>query len=277
MNRLPPSNYHLAAAMLRDVPINTYFVQVIITGQVEGTIYTDNIDSPTVLYFHHPYGMTLLIGSTDKQDFNTAFVDYMLDPNCRCERDEWMQAYPETWDAKLKVLLGGKLTTVHKEEGGYKDKVEQFVRVNFKFDVDEFQRAIATSDLNHLTIVPTTREMFEAIPGSVTPKYFFKSSEYFLQHGFSLTLLTGDNQVPASTAFTSYVIDDVWEIGIESDPKYRGKGFAFAVCAKFIEHCLPLGKEPVWSCRKENVGSYVLALKLGFKPTREIPYYRLVR
>ena len=277
MERLPESNYALAGEMLRGVPINTYFAQVILTGQVEGVVYADNIDSPTVLYFRHPYGMTLLLGSTENATFNAAFADYMLDRSRRRERDEWMQAYPEAWGSKLRELLGESLVPSHEEGEGSKGKVVQFVRVNFRFDRGEFERAIAQVDLGQYIAVPTTREVFDTFPGSVTPKYFWKSAEHFLEHGFSLTLLEDGGTVPASTAFTSYVVGNAWEIGIESDPRYRGRGLAFAVCAKFIEHCLPLGKEPIWSCRKENVGSYMLAKKLGFQPVRELPYYRLIR
>lgn len=34
---------------------------------------------------------------------------------------------------------------------------------------------------------------------------------------------------------------------------------------------------PIWPCRKENTGSYMLAKSLGFKEALILPYYELVK
>jgi RimJ/RimL family protein N-acetyltransferase len=65
------------------------------------------------------------------------------------------------------------------------------------------------------------------------------------------------------------------EIGIETAEEFRRKGFAEIVCEAIIEYCIANKYEPVWSCRLENSGSYILAQKMGFEPIYKIPYYRL--
>jgi predicted GNAT family acetyltransferase len=65
------------------------------------------------------------------------------------------------------------------------------------------------------------------------------------------------------------------EIGIETLAEHRGKGYAEIVSTEFIKQCLKNGQVPVWSCRLENTGSYRLALKLGFRETVRVPFYRL--
>lgn len=77
----------------------------------------------------------------------------------------------------------------------------------------------------------------------------------------------------ASTAYSSFIHADQFELGIETIEEYRGKGFAEQACDSIIDYCIANGYEPIWACRLENTGSY--KLKLGFVPSAEIPYYRL--
>jgi RimJ/RimL family protein N-acetyltransferase len=70
-------------------------------------------------------------------------------------------------------------------------------------------------------------------------------------------------------------MDNMLELGMETVPKFRGKGFAQHTCSQLIDYCLDNDYEPIWACRLENIGSVRLAEKLGFKSTIQIPYYRL--
>jgi RimJ/RimL family protein N-acetyltransferase len=107
----------------------------------------------------------------------------------------------------------------------------------------------------------------------VVPKYFWNGVDDFLRNGAGFSLYA--DGVLASTAYSSYVLDDKLELGIETVEGFRRRGYAYHVCAALIDYCLAEGYEPVWSCRLENVGSYNLAQRLGFVPTLELPYYRL--
>ena len=71
------------------------------------------------------------------------------------------------------------------------------------------------------------------------------------------------------------VIDNILEIGIETNNEFRRKGFAELVCCKLIDFCISNKYEPIWSCRLENTGSYMLAQKVGFEVAYKKPYYRL--
>lgn len=121
-------------------------------------------------------------------------------------------------------------------------------------------------------MVPTTRDLFLQLEG-VSPRHFWKDANQFAQSGTGFTLM--DNGTAASTAFAAFIEGGQLEIGIESHEAFRGKGYAFLVCAALIDYCLEQGLEPVWACRKENEGSYRLAQKLGFVPTVTLPYYKL--
>lgn len=53
-------------------------------------------------------------------------------------------------------------------------------------------------------------------------------------------------------------------IGIETHPNFRNKGFATAIGAKLLVHCIERGIYPYWSASEENATSIHLAEKLGY-------------
>ena len=61
-----------------------------------------------------------------------------------------------------------------------------------------------------------------------------------------------------------YMSDEVQEIGINTLPDYRGKGYATIACQSSINEMLKNGKVPQWSTSTTNIASQKLAEKLGF-------------
>lgn len=53
-------------------------------------------------------------------------------------------------------------------------------------------------------------------------------------------------------------------IGIETDPDFRNKGFASAIAAKLLAHCMERDIYPHWAASSENAASIHLAEKLGY-------------
>ena len=115
--------------------------------------------------------------------------------------------------------------------------------------------------------------MFENMNGSVVPKYFWRDAEQFHTQGVGFSLFY-DNKL-ASTAYSAFITKTQLEIGIQTNEIFRGKGFALLTCATLIDYSLAHYLEPVWSCKFENTGSYLLAQKLGFEPIHYHPFYRL--
>lgn len=274
MHILPVSEYEKALKPLGEVPINTLFIETVIRGDVPGTVYADDPHNPGVFYIVHQYGMSLLFGDTDNEAFNAEFVRYLMNKDKMRDHHEWMQVYPNAWAGRIESMLGERLVKKDGREGdGDPGKVVEFTRVNFTFDPNRYREAVAERSKPEYEIVPTTAKMYGEIRGSVIPRGFWKDGEQFTEAGGGYTLICDGE--PAATAFTAYRIGDTLEIGIETMEKYRGRGFAFWVCATLIEYCLAHHLTPDWTCRLENTGSYILAQRLGFVPTRYLPYYRL--
>lgn len=260
--------------LVDDVPFNNLFAKAVVENKIMGCISVDNSTNPQTAYILHPYGMSLLVGNTQNKIFNESFRDYALNKLSVRTSFEWMQTYPRSWDNILKQLFGERLTpasqNISKQEKGI---IELNTRVNFKFDKNTYLAQKIQVEDPAITIAPTTSSDYYSMKGSVIPPNFWKNENEFLQIGKGFSVFYHSELV--SLAFSAFRFDQKLEIGIETNPTYRGKGFANRACCALIDYCLDNHLEPIWACRKENIGSYNLALALGFKPSLELPYYRL--
>jgi len=273
MQVLKKEDYHKALGPLKNVGINHFFARSVVEQCVSGKVYVDDVDDPKTFYVVHPYGMSLLFGEAGNTAFNNSFREYALNTARLRDQYEWMQAFPSTWDLTLQQLFKDRLVPVKDNTGNRKDIVELNTRVNFKFDPAKYKTARISHLPGGIQIRRTDKDTFRNMKGSVVPAYFWESEDHFLEKGVGYSLFYGDKLT--STAYASFIHDDKLELGIETIEEFRGKGFAWHACAALIDHCIETNFEPVWACRLENMGSYKLALKLGFEPSAEIPYYRL--
>jgi hypothetical protein len=62
-----------------------------------------------------------------------------------------------------------------------------------------------------------------------------------------------------------YMRESVQEIGINTLPEYRNRGYGKEVASCCLRKIVADGKCPLWSCRFDNIGSERLAYSIGFK------------
>ncbi|MHA7830076.1 MAG: GNAT family N-acetyltransferase [Flagellimonas sp.] len=270
MIELKEQDYYKASESLKKVTYNSLFARAVIEGRVTGKVYADSQNEPNTFYVIHPYGMTLLFGSNKNQDFNLAFK------NKSGSRDtfEWMQAYPNDWDNTLRELYGNTLIKFSDNRDNCNTGIiELNTRVNFQFNPQKYFEF--KKDLKPLngTIIRTSEREFNEMTGSVIPSNFWDNAVDFLTNGIGFSHYF--NGQLSCTAYSAFLIDNMLELGMETLPKFRGKGIALHTCSRLIDYCLENNLEPIWACRLENIGSFNLAKKLGFEPTVQIPYYRL--
>lgn len=272
MKLLPKKNYDKILKPLKSVSINHLFARSVAEHHVAGTIWVNDVENPITFYILHPYGMSLLFGNTEQEDFNRSLTAYIL--STAKTGIEWLQAYPAQWDTKLRELLGDSLLISEKDADLlHTDSVIRQTRVNFRFDPNKFRRHRPGMLPPSFRIVRTDAAIFKALEGSVIPSHFWNNTEDFLGRGIGFSLLHNERAV--STVFASFIHEQQIELGIETLKEYQGQGLAKYVCAVFIDYCLTKQHEPIWSCRLANTGSFKLAQQLGFEPTKMIPYYRL--
>lgn len=238
---------------IKNLSFNTYFAEAVLENKANGTVLVDNNQS--LIYILHSYGMSLFYAKdADNKTANEA-IKYLK--RRVVKTDEYLQLYPFNLVDEFKIIYG--------------NRIEENIRVNFKFDRELFNKQKPV--LNDLHIGEFDGELFNKFTGSVIPLNFWRNADDFMHFSKGYYCLI-DNQI-ASVAFGSFADDNMLEIGIETNPIFRGRGLAEIVCRKLIEYSLDHGKEPVWSCRKGNMASYKLAAKVGFIPTLELPYLHI--
>jgi GNAT superfamily N-acetyltransferase len=199
--------------------------------------------------------------------------------------------YPETWSRQLKLLLDTRLIKhsdiefnkdMNQEEKDARmnslmqDHVIEYTRVNFRFNkrnYNNIKEKVKTPD--GLKIVRVDKNLFQRISGRVVPRYFWNSPDDFSNNGIGFCLMNEDTII--STSFSSWIIDRNLELGIETSEEFRRHGYGAYPAAALIDYCLGNRYEPIWSCNKENMGSYKLAQKLGFEVTYILPNYGLAK
>ena len=262
MFELKPQDYYKVANLLHKVEFNTYFAKSVVDNRVSGKIYTNSIENPTVFYIYHPYGMGLLLGDYNDVGFVESFKNYCLNTQKQRTNPDWLQVYPLDW-----------CSAIDRIKESTDSLIESYERVNFRFSVALYAAFRKTIDLSNYDIIQTNVEVFETMPGTVVPRLFWNNATDFMHNAIGFTLLI-DHQ-PISTAFASFRMDDILEIGIQTIDGLQGKGYSAYTCCRLIDYCIENGLTPLWSCKKDNIGSMKLAQKLGFEVSRTGPYYKI--
>lgn len=110
-------------------------------------------------------------------------------------------------------------------------------------------------------------DILDKIRGRITPSFFWKFSDDFLQKGKGYCILEGENA--AAWAFSAAVSKEEIDIGIETDGNYRRMGLGTIAAKNMIRYSLNQNKRPVWACHSDNIASQRLAYELGFEKSAE--------
>ena len=117
-------------------------------------------------------------------------------------------------------------------------------------------------------------EILQKISGKITPAFSWPEDADFLERGSGFCVL--QDGLPAAWAFSAAVSENEVDIGVETDERFRRRGFAFAAAAAMIADTLLQGKTPVWACHAGNSGSQRLAEALGFVRCGECETVRVI-
>jgi GNAT superfamily N-acetyltransferase len=294
MVELPESRYETVATLVETVPFDRVFARAVVRGFQEGRIFADDPARPGIALIHHSCGASLLCGdpagAAAAGESALRVVTNLLLAEQRLDANRFrLYCHPDTWNGKLAAALDGRLIRYSDfESRGIADPdvilrrmasapegtVIAWTRVRFAFDGASFFRTGGETvrPPEGCSIVPMDSHLFERAGGTVAPNIFWRTADLFLEHGFGYCLIAPDGEL-ASASFSAYIDGEEVDVGIETHPAFRGRGFAGIICRTMIECCLERGLRPVWGCRKDNTGSLRLAHKLGFYEILYHPTY----
>jgi RimJ/RimL family protein N-acetyltransferase len=98
------------------------------------------------------------------------------------------------------------------------------------------------------------------------------SVDFFLAHRFGVCLVSAGEL--AAWCLAEHNVGDRCEVGIETQPSYRQRGFATITASALVETAAARGITRVgWHCYERNQASIATALKVGFQETGAYPVY----
>ena len=75
-----------------------------------------------------------------------------------------------------------------------------------------------------------------------------------------------------STGQTAAITTSYADIGVATDERWRGRGFATTAASIVARRIQETGRTPVWSCGEDNMASLRVAQKLGFQEVSRLTY-----
>ena len=89
--------------------------------------------------------------------------------------------------------------------------------------------------------------------------------------GLAWAAVDGDRPVAVAVSF--FVGTEFEDIGVVTEPGYRGRGLSTACAAALVADIRSRGRRPSWTTSPDNLGSRGVAARLGFVPVRDDVLY----
>lgn len=114
------------------------------------------------------------------------------------------------------------------------------------------------------------QELAQHSPGFLEWCESFGGVAAYLAKGLAYGLWRGD--ILISQASADPPANGIMEIGTETHPDWRGRGYATLVCAQVVLDCEGMGYRVHWNCNARNTPSAAIARKLGYTQSRSFPW-----
>ena len=231
----------------------------VIEGNTPGVIYVDDIDDPKSALLWNRMDALVLGGAEDNIKFNEELNNLLKNELIPDAMERYIPVftiyYPEnSWENKLDIILDGL-------------DPEKVVRKCFRMNQLKYNwRENIPSDF---TIQPISKEFLNktglenknSVIGWIMS--FWPSLEIFTEKGVGFCLHNDD--IIVSWCLSVFVSGNQFEFGLETDKRYRNRGFAKLVASACLEYCCEHNLEPHWHCSAQNRPSALVAESIGFE------------
>lgn len=215
----------------------------------------------------------------NKDYMNGKIKEYLsLKLGCDTEmfNKEGMNIIKNNRSSRIKMMLINNTIIVSVPEKLY-DLVRESLDGKSTYEIFEFPYVYGQS----IYYVPDM-EKIERVdePDSFRYRMFDKDMEEInISFGFENAISFNEGKCTSEIAYCAYdgdriigiagadkVNDNIWEVGIEVLPEYRGLGLATALSNNLTLKILEKGIVPIWCASSTNIGSQAVACRSGYIP-----------
>ena len=240
MKKVPESDYTMYLPWARANAANRVYPCSIAEGFQSGDIYVnDGAEVETVLFWHF-CGFAYITGAVSGR-----LLGEILNEVCFRDRRRMLLITED-------------------------DRIVSFFRhadaeIGRRIEYEYAGMAADRQTQTEIEIAKIDSHNFRAISGNIVPAFSWKMTE-FLKNGCGYAAF--DRERYCGTAFSAAVSSEEIDIGVETDPEYRGRGIASALVQRLCAEAVSQGKKPVWAHGETNAGSMHTALRCGFLQSR---------
>ena len=261
-HELAPGAYARVLPLVQTMPFrySALVLRAIAAGICPGRLWVDDADHPAAALMWDQGGYYFLLGDADNNDFNSALVRLIAEEVAPQAVARGSSAFKvdyssEGWAEHVPAILG-TASLVERERVCLSLEHPRLTDWAGRIP-DGYQLQRVDSALLAGLDSPSRA----ALTGEIA--CCWRSIDDFLNQGFGFCVVRGEELVAWSTA--EYVSGRDTGIGIETKEEYRGRGFATAAAAAFVDHCLARGLTPYWDSWRGNAPSVAVARKVGFR------------
>lgn len=238
--------------------------KAVVEGVNPGRIFVDNIDAPTsgVIWMGNNDGF-FFIGNERNKKFNNElnhFVDTVITPEAKKVELSWFEGIGNhyKWDDTIKSVFANRRL------GSWKQRVYTLEKNDYK---SNFNLMIEEG----YDIVEINEELFKNRNKSINNIDFlhsqiaesWSSASSFFRKGIGYCVIYRNKIV--SICISSFVVDNVHCIAIETLEEHQGKKLAQKVALAYVEDCMRNNFIPYWDCMESNKPSIAVAERIGFR------------
>ncbi|RKL64697.1 GNAT family N-acetyltransferase [Salipaludibacillus neizhouensis] len=238
--------------------------KAIVHGVNTGRIFVDDTDSPTsgLIWLGNNDGF-FFIGNERNEAFNSKlnyFIDTVIIPEARKVGLTWFEGIGNhsKWDETIKKVFENR------NLGSWNQRVYTLQRKDYKVNLE------LTTEVEY-NIVKISETLFKNSDKSIKNIDFLRSKilefwsspKRFLNDGIGYCVVY-ENMI-VNVCFSSFVVDNVHCIDIETLEEHQGKKLAQKVALTFVENCLADNLVLYWDCMESNKPSIAVAEKIGLR------------
>lgn len=235
-------------------------VKAILEGTNPGRVFVDNLTSPNsgLIWLGNNDGF-FFIGDAENENFNSninEFIDNVIKPEARklgIYVFEGIGNHPK-WDKTIQELFAHRNLSSWNQKV-YKLKIENYLMGNEPKIDDKYSVVKLMEDLyNDYSI-----KNIEFLQSKI--KEFWTSPLEFFDKGLGYCIIYR-NQI-VSICFSAFVYGNTHCVDIETLPLHQGKRLAQKAAHAFVKGCIQRDMIPYWDCSEDNIGSVMVAERIG--------------
>lgn len=246
---------------------NQIVIGSVIEGNTPGDIYVDNINNPSFVVLWDKMGEILIEGKFNDQHLNlfTRLLTKTFIPDAVSRGFPLFDIfYPnEKWSPKIAEKLID--LSLRKE-------------LKYYFELDKLQTQRNAE--NDCVLIRIDNDLLsnkklvnlDRVIGWINS--FWYSPKEFINKGIGYCLINKD--IIVSWCLTVFVSKQKYELALETDENYQGRGYAKIVAYECVKECIRNDYVPLWNCNASNEASAHVAEAVGFKKVKEYYIYRLL-